>query len=202
MNKLTPLKLGLLIASAAGCAQPAAEPAPHAALTNSHTTPQTAASDVNQDSDDAPVGVELKPVDRTALDTAIADLAGKVVLVDFWATWCAPCLAQLPHAGELARRHEGRLAVITVSMDEPKDAAQAARVVMDKSGAGPRHVISALGGGPEAMEAFEIESGSVPHYKLYDKSGKLRRTFGVDPGAERQFTAQDIDAAVAELLAE
>jgi len=147
--------------------------------------------------------IELKPVDRAAYDSLLGDLAGKVVLVDFWATWCAPCLEQLPHAAELAsRRAPHGLAVVTLCMDEPKDAARASKLLRAKAGADVRRLISAQGGGPDAMEAFEISGGSVPHYKLYDRNGKLRRTFGVDPAAERQFTAEDIDAAVAELLAE
>ena len=63
-------------------------------------------------------------------------------------------------------------------------------------------LISALGGGSKAAEAFEISGGALPHYKLFDRTGKLRRTFGVDPSATTQFTTADIDAAVAELLAE
>src|SRR5690349_7462532 len=31
------------------------------------------------------------------------DQTGKIVLVDFWATWCGPCLAQIPHANEMAK---------------------------------------------------------------------------------------------------
>jgi len=49
---------------------------------------------------------------------------------------------------------------------------------------------------------FIIEGGALPHYKLYDHRGKLRKTFAVDPLAERQFSLDDVDAAVEELLAE
>jgi hypothetical protein len=52
------------------------------------------------------------------------------------------------------------------------------------------------------METFEIMGGAVPFYQLYDRAGKLRQTFGVDPTAAKQFTAADIDAAVESLLAE
>jgi len=42
----------------------------------------------------------------------------------------------------------------------------------------------------------------VPHYKLYDRAGRLRHTFELDPLAREQFTPQEIDAAVEQLLAE
>lgn len=43
---------------------------------------------------------------------------GKVYVVEFWATWCGPCVASIPHLSELQRRHGDAIAVISVS-DEP-----------------------------------------------------------------------------------
>ena len=150
------------------------------------------------------VAIELQPVDRAAFDALVAEQKGKVVLVDFWATWCIPCLAQLPHTGDVAKKHaDDGLAVITVSLDEPADGAQAKAQLAKRVGDAPvTHLHSSLGGGSEAMEAFEITSGSAPHYKLYDRSGKLREVFEVDPMAERAFTTEDIDATVEKLLKE
>ena len=57
----------------------------------------------------------------TALDgkpIAMDQLAGKVVLIDFWATWCGPCKEALPHLKEIAQKFAGQpLVVISISLD-------------------------------------------------------------------------------------
>lgn len=49
-------------------------------------------------------------------------LAGKVVLIDFWATWCGPCREALPHIQSLAKKFEGQpLVVLSISLDKDDD---------------------------------------------------------------------------------
>ena len=48
---------------------------------------------------------------------SMADLRGKVVLVNFWATWCGPCREEIPYLVQLAERYPDHLAVIGVSED-------------------------------------------------------------------------------------
>ncbi len=53
---------------------------------------------------------------------SIKNLRGKVVVVDFWATWCGPCVAAMPHMKELyARYHDQGVEFIGVSLDRPKE---------------------------------------------------------------------------------
>ena len=61
------------------------------------------------------------PFSVTTLDgkrTSMDSLAGKVVLIDFWATWCGPCREALPHIRQIARKFDGQpLVVLSISLD-------------------------------------------------------------------------------------
>ncbi len=57
---------------------------------------------------------------------SLADFAGKVVVLNFWASWCAPCREEMPALDAYYRRHRSEgLEVIAISMDSPKDEAKA-----------------------------------------------------------------------------
>ncbi len=56
-------------------------------------------------------------------------MRGKVVLVDFWATWCAPCLAELPVIAKFYEKHRAEgFEVIALSVDKPRDKAKMQRL--------------------------------------------------------------------------
>lgn len=163
---------------------------------------ETSQSDIEPQGRVEQRSVVVTIVDRAEYDAALVSLRGKVVLVDCWATWCLPCLEQLPHSLKLAERHD-ELAVVTLNFDDPSKSEQVATVLTIKGG-GTRqtHFISREGGGTQSMEDFEITGGALPHYKLFDRSGKLHRTFELDPRAETQFTTADLEAAVENLISE
>ncbi len=144
-----------------------------------------------------PREITLATVDRESLAEAIARHRGQVVLVDFWATWCAPCVKLFPHTVELQRRLAGRgLAVISVSMDGAESRDQVLHFLRDRK-ATFENFISRYGVGSEGFDALGIDDGALPHVKLYGRDGNLQKTF---QSGGQPLDPQQIDRAVAELL--
>ena len=68
----------------------------------------------------------LQTLDGKTLD--ITSLKGKVVLLDFWATWCGPCRQAMPELKELLLKNTGKpLVVVSVSADQDRKAAEIGR---------------------------------------------------------------------------
>lgn len=53
-------------------------------------------------------------------DRRVSDFAGKPILVNFWATWCTPCVVELPALEKLKNHYEGRLNVLAIAIEEGK----------------------------------------------------------------------------------
>jgi thiol-disulfide isomerase/thioredoxin len=150
-----------------------------------------------------PDRIRVAVADRAAFDKVVHNLRGDVVLVDFWASWCTPCVANFPHMIELANRDRPRgLTLVTVNMDAPEAAENTTAFLKEQRASVATNLISQLGGSSQSMEVFEISNGALPCYKLYDRKGQLRQTFALNPAAEKQFTLQEVEAAVEQLLAE
>jgi thiol-disulfide isomerase/thioredoxin len=188
----------LVLSVLCGCAE---QPGPDENAASS-TDAGPRAGDEGQTADEKGPAITVRPADRQVYDELLKQHQGKVVLVDCWATWCLSCMEQFPHTVELHKKYASEgLAVISVNFDEPenepavKEFLAARRAVFD-------NLQSKWGSGEQSFEAFDIKSGTLPEYKLYDRSGRLCETFLVDPSADKQFTPEDIERSVKALLAQ
>ncbi len=100
---------------------------------------------------------------------SLSDFIGKVVLVDVWATWCAPCLQQLPHLKELKEDFKNTdLVVLAVSVDVPKDEQKWRDMIVEKE---IEAVHMFAGGWTEITKYYNITG--IPRFMLFDREGKV-----------------------------
>jgi thiol-disulfide isomerase/thioredoxin len=125
-----------------------------------------------------------------AFPTSVASLRGRVVLLDFWATWCGPCRLVMPMLGALQSRFGAQgLSVVGVSAEDAQDVALFARrmaipypIAVDKHG--------------ETTRAYGV--ASLPTLVIVDKRGVVRDvSIGYDDGERAR-----LEATVRSLLAE
>lgn len=189
MSRTDLISTTLLIAFLSGCGtEPAARQS---------TSPKARSGPVES----AEPQIRVQQIDKHGLAAVISHLPGKIVLIDYWATWCPKCREYFPHSVELSRKFgPDGLVVISFACD---DAAKVDEVLqfLQEQDATFQNLRSAFGSDEETFEDFEIDGGALPHYKLFDRKGKLHRTFASDPTAAKQFTLEEIDAAIEELLA-
>lgn len=116
---------------------------------------------------------KLAAVDEVAYPRAVAASKGKVVLVNFWATWCEPCRKEMPALAKLATALKPKgLELITISADEPEDE-KAAVAYLVKAGIPDPAYIKKAKNDDKFIGAIDAKwSGALPALILYDKTGK------------------------------
>jgi cytochrome c biogenesis protein CcmG/thiol:disulfide interchange protein DsbE len=99
----------------------------------------------------------------------LASLRGQPVILDFWATWCQPCRASLPHIDELAKRYNGRAHIIAVNAQD-EDVAQQQETSFELHLTLPIAV-----NGMAAASAYKVDR--LPTTVVLDREGKVVDTF-------------------------
>jgi thiol-disulfide isomerase/thioredoxin len=129
----------------------------------------TAASSAVSSVEAAPKIVTVTP---SSLQSAIKAQKGKVVLVNFWATWCAPCVAELPGLAQLQKQYGKRgVTVLLVSADEPGATKQINRTLTSK---GHNKTYLIKGDMVEFFDKFDPKfKGAValPRTYIYNRKG-------------------------------
>jgi peroxiredoxin len=94
---------------------------------------------------------DFKATDVNGKPASLARLKGKVVLIDFWATWCGPCVGEIPHIKAAYKKYQKKgFEVIGISGDRQKS----------------------------TLEGF-IKSNEIPWQQVFDDGGTINMTYGV-----------------------
>lgn len=142
---------------------------------------------------------DVQFVDKAGFDQFLAEQAGKVVFVDYWATWCGNCKEMFPHTVELQKKYgDDGLIVVAASVDEPNAANQQAVAEFLNSQGGDLEAFI-LTGGDELFDDFGIEI-AVPHYQLFDQNGQLVKKFVFGDPTAASPKPEEIDEAIGTLI--
>jgi thiol-disulfide isomerase/thioredoxin len=107
------------------------------------------------------------------------DLRGKVVVVDFWATWCPPCVASIPHMKQLYAKHKSHgLEIVGISLDNSRPALEK---MIKERGMNWVHTFSRLGWNDPTAQRYGIRA--IPMIWVVGRDGKILSDGATNPNA-------------------
>ncbi|PQJ72186.1 TlpA family protein disulfide reductase [Polaribacter butkevichii] len=121
--------------------------------------------------------------------TSLDDLKGKYIYIDVWATWCGPCLAQIPALKEMEKAYHGKnIQFLSISVDKPKDYEKWKLMIKDKELGGVQ-LLADINFDSEFIKDYVIKG--IPKFILLDPEGKIVNTNAPRPSEEELKTLFD-----------
>ncbi len=155
----------------------------------SQTAARSAASQANNKQGAPQPAAEFKLPDLNGQQVSSADLKGSVVVLDFWATWCGPCLAEMPAFNALHAKYAGR-GVEVIGIAVQSGWAEDIKPYRDKH----KIAYSTLIGDDDVVEKYGVIG--FPTTYILDKDFKVHRKFtGKLP--ERKELEREIESLLA-----
>ena len=128
--------------------------------------------------------VDVTPVDEAGMRELRKNAGGKVRLVNFWATWCGPCVAEFPDLVEISRMYRQRnFELVTVSVNLPEEKKEVLAFLKKQQSSGT-NLLFASEDKDKMMQPFGKEwRGAVPLTLLIAPGGEVlyRNEGGIDP---------------------
>jgi thiol-disulfide isomerase/thioredoxin len=143
----------------------------------------------------AAVPNKLLPVDEAGYTKTLAARKGKVVLVNFWATWCEPCRQEMPALAKMAAALKAQgFELVTISADEPEDEKDAVAFLVKAQIQEPAYLKKVKNDDAFITQIDPKWSGALPALILYDRTGKKVKTW------VGETDLKELEAAVKKLL--
>ena len=132
--------------------------------------------------------------DINGKEVSLSSHKGKVVLVNFWATWCGPCKLEMPHLDKMDRELESKgFEVISISTDDAR-AASKVKPLVKRGGYG----FTVLLDKDTTVVSQYNPAKTLPYNVLIDRAGNIHKVYqGYNPGDEVELR-RDVEALVNE----
>src|SRR5579864_3795029 len=111
----------------------------------------------------------LKLHDLQGAPHALEDYRGKPVLLNFWATWCVPCAAEMPLLSEMQKQYQGKILFIAASIDDEGMKPQIEAFIKKHQG---EALTVMMGATLDSLDAFGVNKG-MPGTVFIDANGKI-----------------------------
>jgi len=118
--------------------------------------------------------VKLAPAfslrDTSGTFVTLESFKGKIIFLDFWATWCGPCVAEIPHTKKLIKQFKEDSSIVFISISLDGDETKWKEIVQKRSLTGIQ-LISLKGKESDIIQSYSVNA--IPRYMIVGKEGEF-----------------------------